>query len=80
MQRRQGAPRVAAEALRGATSKLRKLPITCPAGGVNATAVSVPVTLTAASAGCIRKVDDTPARSLITAQPHDQSAVPIPHD
>ncbi|MGF6530687.1 hypothetical protein P3T20_001461 [Paraburkholderia sp. GAS206C] len=44
---------------------------------MNVRFVSVPAILTAASSACARNTDGVPARSTITAQPHDQSANPV---
>jgi prepilin-type N-terminal cleavage/methylation domain-containing protein len=71
--------RVTCEGTCGAMSKLRKLPINCPAGGVKVRLVCVPAILTAASSVCARNTVDIPPRSTITAQPHDQSATPTRH-
>lgn len=79
MQRRQPAPRCAADGARGAISKLRKLPMVCPAGGENVMAVSPDATEIASSAGWMRSGIEAPARSIITAQPQDQSAIPDGH-
>jgi hypothetical protein len=79
MQRCQGALWVLAADMRGPMSKLPRLPMDCPAGGVNAMLENFDVIATASSMGCARKGCAAPLRSSITAQPHDQSAAPDAH-